>query len=50
MKRLLGYLRNNLKETILAPLFKMLAASFELSIPLVVARMIAVVIGCRDTS
>lgn len=49
MKRLLGYLRKNLKETILAPLFKMLEASFELAIPLVVARMIDVGIGNRDT-
>ena len=49
MKRLLGYLRKNLKETILAPLFKMLEASFELAIPLVVARMIDVGIGSRDT-
>ena len=49
MKRLLGYLRKNLKETLLAPLFKMLEASFELAIPLVVARMIDVGIGSRDT-
>ena len=49
MKRLLGYLRKNLKETILAPLFKMLEASFELAIPLVVARMIDVGIGSGDT-
>lgn len=49
MKRLLGYLRKNLKETILAPLFKMLEASFELAIPLVVARMIDVGIGSDDT-
>ena len=49
MNRLLGYLRKNLKETILAPLFKMLEASFELAIPLVVARMIDVGIGSRDT-
>ena len=48
MKRLLGYLRKNLKETILAPLFKMLEASFELAIPLVVARMIDVGIGSGD--
>ena len=29
MKRLLGYLRQHLAETILAPVFKMLEASFE---------------------
>ena len=48
MKRLLGYLKKNLKETILAPLFKMLEAAFELIIPLVVARMIDVGIGNQD--
>ena len=30
MKRLLGYLRKHLEVTILAPVFKMLEASFEL--------------------
>ncbi len=42
MKRLLGYMKETRKESILAPLFKMLEASFELAIPLVVARMIDV--------
>ena len=42
MKRLLGYLKEHLCVTILAPLFKMLEASFELFVPLVVARMIDV--------
>ena len=49
MKRLLGYLKKNLKETILAPLFKMLEASFELVIPLVVASMIDIGVNNRDT-
>ena len=49
MKRLLHYLRKNRKEAILAPLFKMLEASFELIIPLVVARMIDTGIPSRDT-
>lgn len=48
MGRLWRYLRNNLKETILAPFFKMLEASFELIIPLVVASMVDVGIGGKD--
>lgn len=48
MKRLLGYLKEHLCVTILAPLFKMLEASFELFVPLVVASMIDVGIGHHD--
>ena len=40
MRRLLHYLDGYRKEAILAPLFKMLEASFELFIPLVVAGII----------
>ena len=40
MKHLLGYLKDYKKEAILAPLFKMLEASFELFVPLVVAAVI----------
>lgn len=40
LRHLLIYLREYKKECILAPLFKMLEASFELFIPLVVAAMI----------
>lgn len=40
MKSLLIYLRNYKKETILAPLFKLLEASFELLVPLVMAAVI----------
>ena len=50
MKRLLHYLKKNRREAILAPLFKMLEASFELIIPLVVARIIDVGIGGKDSS
>ena len=50
MKRLLGYLRKHLEVTILAPVFKMLEASFELFVPLVVASMIDVGIGHQDSS
>lgn len=40
MKSLLKYLNNYKKESILAPLFKMLEASFELFVPLVMAAVI----------
>ena len=40
MKSLLKYLKNYIKESILAPLFKMLEASFELMVPLVMSAII----------
>lgn len=40
MKKLLIYLKNYKKESVLAPLFKMLEATFELIVPLVVASII----------
>ena len=40
MKRLLSYMAKYRKESLIAPLFKMLEASFELFVPLVVASMI----------
>lgn len=45
MKKLLIYLRDYKKESVLGPLFKLLEASFELIVPLVVASMIDVGIG-----
>ena len=45
MKKLLVYLRNYKKETVMAPLFKMLEASFELFVPLVMAQIIDTGIG-----
>lgn len=48
MKRLLVYLKDYKKESILAPLFKMLEASFELFVPLVVADMIDTGISHKD--
>ena len=50
MGRLLGYLKKNMVQAILAPLFKMLEASFELFVPLVVARMIDIGIKNHDIS
>ena len=48
MKKLLIYLKDYKKETVLGPLFKLLEASFELIVPLVVASMIDVGIGNQD--
>ena len=48
MKKLLIYLKDYKKETVLAPLFKMLEATFELLVPLVVAAMIDVGIAGSD--
>lgn len=48
MKSLLVYLKDYKKESVLAPLFKMLEASFELLVPLVMAAVIDVGIAGRD--
>ena len=40
MRKLLVYLKDYKKETVLAPLFKMLEATFELFVPLVMAAII----------
>jgi len=48
MKKLLIYLKDYKKETILAPLFKMLEAMFELFIPLVMANIIDIGIKNND--
>lgn len=50
MKRLLHYLKPHPFITIMAPLFKMLEATFELFVPLVVAQMIDVGIAQSDRS
>lgn len=48
MKLIWKYLKNYKKESILAPLFKMLEASFELFVPLVVAAIIDTGIAGED--
>ncbi len=48
MRKLLIYMKTYTKECILAPLFKMLEASFELFVPLVVAAIIDHGIGDGD--
>lgn len=48
MKKLLKYLKNYKLESVLGPLFKLLEASFELLVPLVMARIIDVGIKNQD--
>ncbi len=49
MKSLLKYIKDYKKESVLAPLFKMLEASFELMVPLVMASIIDRGITDNDT-
>ena len=48
MKKILKYIRGFGKECVLGPLFKLLEASFELLIPLVVAKIVDVGIAGQD--
>ncbi|MGN0158779.1 MAG: ABC transporter ATP-binding protein [Brotaphodocola sp.] len=50
MKRLLKYLNHYKLESVMGPLFKMLEASFELFVPLVMAQIIDVGIRNQDVS
>ncbi len=50
MKKLLSFLKPYVKESILGPLFKLLEATFELFVPLVVAYLIDHGIGENDSS
>lgn len=50
MKYLMKHLKHYKKESILAPLFKMLEALFDLFVPLVVANIINIGIGNGDNS
>lgn len=50
MKKLLHYLKEYRKECILAPLFKMLEACFELFVPLVVASIVDIGIAGENKS
>ena len=47
--RLLKFMKGYSKECVLGPLFKMLEASFELMIPLVVASIVDIGVGNQDT-
>lgn len=48
MRKLLRFLKDYKKESILSPLFKLLEASFELLVPLVMAAIIDTGIGNKD--
>lgn len=48
MRKLIKYLKNYKRESVLGPLFKLLEAGFELFVPLVMARMIDIGIKNRD--
>ena len=50
MKHLLPYMKKYRFESIIAPLFKMLEAMFDLLVPLVVANIINTGIAARDTT
>ena len=50
LKKLLVYLKGYIAQSVLAPLFKLLEASFELIVPLVIAAIIDVGIANNDTS
>ena len=49
MKKILVFLKDYKKESVIAPLFKMLEAIFELIVPLVVAQIIDIGIASRNT-
>ena len=50
MKKLLVYLKDYKKESVLGPLFKLLEATFELSVPLVMAAIIDTGVATGDKS
>ena len=50
MLRLVRYLKDYKVESVLAPLFKFLEAAFELLVPLVIAKIIDIGIGNKDSN
>ena len=48
MRRLMKYLKDYKKESVLAPLFKLLEAFFELLVPLVMANIIDIGIADKN--
>ncbi|MBT9779799.1 ATP-binding cassette domain-containing protein [Clostridium sp. MCC353] len=50
MHKLVKYIRDYKVESVLGPLFKLLEASFELFVPLVMAKIIDIGIGNQDTA
>ena len=49
MRKTLSYLKSYKKECILAPLFKLLEAGFELLVPIVIAQIIDVGVAGKNT-
>ena len=49
MRNLLIYLKDYKKESIIGPLFKLLEATFELIVPVIMARIIDIGIKNQDT-
>lgn len=49
MRHLIPYLKKYKFETIIAPLFKMLEACFDLTVPIIVAKMLDIGIANRDS-
>ena len=45
MRKLLIYMKGYIRESILAPLFKLLEASFELYVPIIIKRFVDIRIG-----
>ena len=50
MRKILVFLKDYKKESVLGPLFKLLEASFELIVPLVMASIIDVGVASSDRS
>ena len=50
MLRLVRYLKDYKIESVLAPLFKFLEAAFELLVPLVIAKIIDIGIGNKNSN
>ena len=49
MRKTLSYLKSYKKECILAPLFKLLEAGFELFVPIVIAQIIDIGVSGKNT-
>ena len=48
MNKMLGYLKDYKRESVLAPIFKMLEATFDLFVPLVMADIVNIGIAAHD--
>ena len=50
MNKMLGYLKDYKRESVLAPLFKMLEATFDLFVPLVMADIVNIGIAATTST